>query len=242
MPEQTILAFSGKKQSGKNTSYSCLRLWRAEAQEFSFADSLKRVCIDVLGLEEWQAYGTDTEKNSLVPHLLWENFPVTVLKSGHIVDPVDSCMDSCIAKGLLGDAVEEGYEPRTGPMTAREVLQYWGTEIFRKQYNQVWADACIRKIRKSQCKLAVITDCRFPNELEAVQNAGGKVIRLTRNVFPNDKHPSETALDAEVFDHSRFDAVLDNAELELTEQCEELYGLLRRWDIVSAKTVKRFHV
>lgn len=286
---QIIIAFAGKKQAGKNTSYSCIRLWRPEAQEFSFADSLKRMCIDILGLEEWQVYGTDEQKNTPISHLLWDNFPIPAYDVtngnrvfiGHpngmackynplacataTLGPNESFGDSVALKQSLQisfDSQSAGiatlkqfeYDPniawhdgdklyrKRGPMTAREVLQYYGTEIFRHQYHNVWADACIRKIRKSQCQLAIITDCRFPNEVDSVQAAGGKVVKLTKVVFPDDKHPSETALDAEHFDQGRFDAILDNAEMDVPTQCEALYALLRRWGIVNAKHVSRIHV
>lgn len=288
MQDQVIVGVSGRKQAGKNTSYSCIRLWRPEAQDFSFADSLKRMCIDVLGLEEWQVYGTDEQKNTFVPHLLWENFPLPVYDTkghgpGFIGYPngqrwkaaysPELCGDGIAADPALmknvtfspqpaefdwhgGDGIQfkfkddpdvawhDGVElcRSRGPMTARQVLQYWGTEIFRKAYHQVWADACIRKIRKSGCSLAVITDCRFPNEVEAIQQAGGKVIKLTRVVFPDDNHPSETSLDPENFDQGRFDFVLDNAEMDVNQQCEALYGLLRRWGIVEGKKVHRMHI
>lgn len=289
--EQTILGFAGKKQAGKNTSYSCVRLWRPEAQEFSFADSLKRVCIDVLGLEENQAYGTDDDKNTLVPHLLWDNFPLQAwakesggifigqpdnvrFKIQELPPDLHVCGDAIPFKpgtvitnfintySEVNEHICSGvqfpspasYNPnetwndgvkltrKQGPMTAREVLQYWGTEIFRRQYHDVWADACIRKIRKSGCRFAVITDCRFPNEVEAVQKAGGKVIKLTRVVFPDDTHPSETALDPEHFDRNKFDAILHNSEMSVDEQCESLYSILRRWGVVGHKSVKRIHV
>lgn len=281
---QTIIGMAGKKQSGKNTCYSCIRLWRPEAQDFSFASSLKRMAVDILGLEEWQAFGTDEQKNTVVPHLLWENFPLPCYDrddgstyvgypNGFITKPNFYDVAATASFPLISDEVvkfpeypcvppvgkmtfttspipkqEEAWHNgmhlrrKVGPMTSREVLQYWGTEIFRRQYPQVWADACIRKIRKSGCQLAVITDARFPNEVEAVQAAGGKVIRLTRVVYHDDNHPSETALDRENFDWDRFDAVLDNAEMGVDEQCEALYAILRRWGVVDARRVHRIHV
>lgn len=277
--KQVVVGMAGRKQSGKNTSYSCIRLWRPEAQDFSFAESLKRMAVDILGLEENQAFGTDEDKNTIVPHLLWDNFPIpawnqqnsqavfigqpdnrhwpVTIESCHFIpsevnfyNAVDEKFTNCTIDSVTckeydgDDAWDNGVKLRRkrGPMTAREVLQYWGTEIFRKQYADVWADACIRKIRKSGCRLAVITDCRFPNEVEAVQKAGGRVIKLTRVVFPEDRHHSETALDSENFDQSRFDAILDNSEMSIDEQCEALYSLLRRWGVVDSKGVHRIHV
>lgn len=118
-------------------------------------------------------------------------------------------------------------------MTAREVLQYWGTDILRKAYADIWADACIRKIRNSHCSLDVITDCRFPNEVEAVHKAGGKVIRMTRNHNSQDRHSSEISLDKEYFDWGKFDFILDNKEMTLEQQSEALYQLMLEWGVIA---------
>ena len=39
------------------------------------------------------------------------------------------------------------------------------------------------KLRHSQDDV-VISDCRFPNEIRAIKNAGGRVIRVTRGAEP----------------------------------------------------------
>jgi hypothetical protein len=231
---QKIIGLAGRKQSGKNTSFNCMKLWIPDAQEFAFADPLKRMCIDILGLEERQAYGSDADKNEQVPHLLWENFPVPVGIDGKVIDPYRQYLPELL--------YHKEIELKKGPMTARQVLQYWGSEIFRRAYGDVWVDATLRKIRKSGCEFAVITDCRFPNELAAIQEAGGKVIKLTRNIFPNDNHPSETAFDEDKFNQELFDAVLDNRLMDVSDQCESLYAILRRWGYVDKKELGRIHV
>jgi hypothetical protein len=110
-------------------------------------------------------------------------------------------------------------------MTAREVMQYIGTDVFRKVYPNVWADATIRKIKADGTDMAIICDCRFPNEVEAITKAGGKVIRYTRDPL-HDMHSSETALDKENFDWGKFSHVIDNADLTIIEQCTETFDYL----------------
>jgi hypothetical protein len=114
-------------------------------------------------------------------------------------------------------------------MTAREVMQFVGTDIFRNIYSNVWVDATIRKIQEETPELALICDCRFPNEVSGIQDAGGKVIRLTRNSGSDDCHSSETALDEANYDWSNFDAVIDNAGMSLAEQNKAVYDLLAEW-------------
>lgn len=74
-----------------------------------------------------------------------------------------------------------------------------------------------------------------------MQQAGGKVVRLTRHVF-EDEHASEKALDKDVFDWDRFDYVLDNHEMDVAQQCEALYPLLRKWKLIPARKSKRIHI
>jgi hypothetical protein len=48
----------------------------------------------------------------------------------------------------------------------------------------------------------IITDCRFPNEAQAVKDKGGLVIRIDRpGIKPINDHPSEIALDNWKFDY-----------------------------------------
>jgi hypothetical protein len=72
--------------------------------------------------------------------------------------------------------------------------------------------------------LAVIDDCRFPDEIEAVQDAGGKVINLTRSKF-KDNHASESALTG----FTGFDAVIDNEHLSIHETNIEIIQHLDSW-------------
>ena len=110
-------------------------------------------------------------------------------------------------------------------MTAREVLQYIGTDVFRKiQYN-VWADATIRSIHNEDLPLALIADCRFPNEVEAIKKAGGLIIKLNRNKYDS-SHPSETSLDVKNYDHSNFDLVIDNNDMDIGNKNKVIYDFL----------------
>lgn len=194
---------------------------------YSFADTLKqKVCIDVLGLSHGQCYGTDEEKNSLT-HLKWEDMPGIIIptKASEILCDIDGYGEN---PSMLEKAVPNIIVHDEGIMTAREVLQFVGTEIFRKMHSNVWVDALFRQIEKDAPLLAVISDCRFPNEVMAVKEIGGKVIRLTRTI-KEDNHPSETALDRENFDWDIFDCVLDNQNMSTAEQAAALEEILHEW-------------
>jgi hypothetical protein len=69
-------------------------------------------------------------------------------------------------------------------LTPRWVLQYWGTEVARKSFHDdIWIAALENKLLKTTDDV-VISDCRFPNEIEAIKRAGGIVIRVTRGPEP----------------------------------------------------------
>ncbi len=91
--------------------------------------------------------------------------------------------------------------------TSREFQQFIGTEVGRNLVsNSVWTDAGLRDAE--QFEKAVISDVRFPNEVDAIHEKGGIVIRVERdqavaNEFSN--HPSETAIDT-----LAVDVVIDN--------------------------------
>jgi len=69
-------------------------------------------------------------------------------------------------------------------ITPRWVLQYWGTEVVRKGFNDdMWVASLENRLRKSTDDI-VITDCRFPNEIKAIRNAGGRVVRIKRGSEP----------------------------------------------------------
>jgi hypothetical protein len=70
-------------------------------------------------------------------------------------------------------------------LTPRWVLQYWGTEVCRQNFhNDIWVASVENKLRQTTDNV-VITDCRFPNELFAIKNAGGKTIRVERGNQPS---------------------------------------------------------
>ena len=140
-----IIAFAGRKQSGKTTCSECVMKYTNGSNQpynttkiYNFADPLKQdICMNILGLTYDQCYGTDMDKNTLTD-IQWDD----------------------------------------QKLTAREVMQIVGTDIFRKLKNNVWADATINKIAQTEGSLAIIADCRFPNEVDAIKQAGGIVIKL----------------------------------------------------------------
>ena len=69
-------------------------------------------------------------------------------------------------------------------LTPRLVLQLWGTEVCRRNFHDdIWIASLENKLRNSKDDI-VISDCRFPNEIKSIRNAGGIVVRVTRGLEP----------------------------------------------------------
>jgi hypothetical protein len=117
-------------------------------------------------------------------------------------------------------------------LTAREVMQVVGTDIFRKMKKDVWASSTIVKIKNEQPELAIIADCRFPNEVEAIRGAGGLVIKLERNPYNSD-HDSETALDEINYSPSNFDFIIYNDNMTIPEQNNAILRFLKNKKVLS---------
>jgi hypothetical protein len=70
-------------------------------------------------------------------------------------------------------------------LTPRWVLQYWGTEVCRKGFHDdIWIASLENKLRNSRDNI-VISDCRFPNEIESLKRAGGNIVWVQRGNLPD---------------------------------------------------------
>jgi hypothetical protein len=69
-------------------------------------------------------------------------------------------------------------------LTPRWILQYWGTDVCRNHFHDdIWIASLENKMRKTTDNI-VISDVRFPNEIKAIHNAGGIVVRIKRGPEP----------------------------------------------------------
>ena len=203
-----ILGFAGKKQSGKNTCCNFLQMLKFHeygvCKNASLSEEGHILVSDLFGET---VSGSDwiplTEEYVDISQLL-ENFGACkiyafadVLKE-FAVDVLGLEHNQVYGTNeeknspthLLWENMPTGNNK--GPMTGREVLQYFGSDICRKMYENIWFDACIRRIRKDNPDLALISDVRFPNEIKGVQDEGGIVFGLPRDIVNGkDTHSSE---------------------------------------------------
>ena len=124
-------------------------------------------------------------------------------------------------------------------LTPRWILQYWGTEVCREHFHDdIWIAALQSRLAK-RSDHTVISDVRFPNEIKAIKEQGGRIVWIQRGVIPhwydiackankgdtkaqhwltdNAIHASETS-----WAGADFDAVINN-----NNRIDELYSALK---------------
>lgn len=216
--EPFVIALNGVRGSGKDTVGRLLH----EAYGFgmtSFAAPLKQMAQIAFPFSDEQLHGPTLMREVMLPE-----FPFT--------GPCLKCGESL----LLHDGPDGSYWPGVdgAPPTpsnehyvctkcgekypvcinARLALKSLGTEWGRRLFKNIWVAAALANIRTSTQRLGtnrwVITDCRFPNEIDAVRRQGGIVVRLLRKWDDDigETHASETEM--KTVPHDRVDFLLDN--------------------------------
>jgi len=255
---QKILAFSGAKQSGKSTRVNFLHGYEMKRndiiKQFEVNDNgqliVNAVFTDEKGetTEGMGVLAVDREdfefatyaSQSIWPYVRSYNF-ATPLKRVcmNVFDLThEQCYGTDEEKNTHTNIMWKNLpgEPRSRKkVTAREFLQFFGTDICRRIKPDVWTSICINDIVDGESDFAIIGDCRFENEVDAVQEAGGKVIRLTRKPH-DDTHESEVNLD----NYEGFDFVLDNANMTIDECNKQLLDILIDWRWIESTGAKQF--
>jgi len=104
-------------------------------------------------------------------------------------------------------------------------MQIVGTDMFRNFFDDdIWVNATFRNIKKEGCKIVLISDVRFPSEIEGIIRNNGTVVRLLRDICEKDIHASETALDH--FDFNCDNCIIfDNKEMGIKQQNQAMAPL-----------------
>lgn len=178
-------------------------------KRYSFAGELKSMCVDLFDIPHECVYGIDEQKNQLQEHLRWENMPRFQNMNLMVKMPIDA---------------KKSWDWREGPMTAREFMQFFGTDVMRKIWEPIWINRTIKKISQENPLLAVIDDMRFTDELLKVKEHWGDLsmcVGLTRKV-KEDSHSSENA-DPVI---NACDLIIDNSTMTINEVSKELISNL----------------
>lgn len=121
--------------------------------------------------------------------------------AGPIYDAVAAITGLSVAQ-LQDRSRKEATLPWLGK-SPRELLQTLGTEWGRESVHpEIWVRTAMR--RAAACQLAVITDCRFVNEAQAIRRAGGVVWQVRRQAAGlggnAGQHASEAGIPEELID------------------------------------------
>lgn len=243
-----VIGISGRKQSGKNTAANYINgqiLSDLGMINNFFINTDGQLVINTLDSDGNKGYGIldvtrkDKEFISYAEKELWP-----YIKIYHFADTLKDMSinlfnlsynqvygtddDKNTPTKILWENVPCSLNNKSGPMTAREFLQYFGTDIVRKINTNAWTESAINKIITEDSKIAIIPDVRFPNEVDAIKKIGGSVIRLTRSK-DNSNHKSEKELDRENYDWSNFDFVIDNNDISIEDFCVKLDKINFLW-------------
>ena len=219
-----IIAISGKKQSGKDTTAKIL-------QFLAYVDQLNAQAKEHGETIELPSYLEFLEFNDAVTQ------PIQVKKFAgklkNIVAELLNCDISNLESEDFKNSKIEYLSTNDKIITPRYLLQYLGTDVLRNSINEdIHVNALLNDIKSSQnanILAFVITDLRFRNELEAIKKHGGLTIRLNRNeankIVSNSQHESETALD-----NAQFDITIDNNGTfeELFLKVQKVYEVFRK--------------
>jgi len=223
----SIIGVNGKIGSGKDTVGKIIQYLTSEYRDkYNFIEWQDRV----------ENYGSSTHSKFEVKKFAGKLKTIASLLTGI---PVEMFEDQDFKKTDLSNEwvyVKPGYPARN--MSVRELLQKLGTEAMRDGlHTNVWCNALFSdyvKIEdKSSRKLAkifaypnwIITDMRFPNEMEAVVERKGITIRVHRDLYNGNAHissiphASETALDNTEFD---YEIINDGSIKDLIEKVKQI--------------------
>ena len=157
----------------------------------------------IIGLSGYAQTGKDTIANHLVEHHGFTRvaFADPIREAVYALDP--SINDIPELQGIslqwIVDRMGWDFVKVDSPQT-RRLLQRFGTEVGRNLWGEnFWVDKAMATASKHD--RVVITDVRYPNEYQAIKDAGGNVWRVEKpGIQAINAHASETALDGFFFD------------------------------------------
>lgn len=236
-----IIGISGTKQAGKNTVANFIngkvlkQIEMISDFKINLDGQLEIKTLDSSGHQGWGIFDVTRKDKDFIEYAdlnLWPH-----IKIYHFADCLKKmCIDLFDLEPQQVYGTDDDKNTQTpysingwkNKMTAREFLQYLGTDVMRKIKDTIWVDYTIKTILKEKSEIALIPDVRFPNEVEAIHKAGGIVLRLTRNPYASDHH-CETALSREKYDWANFDYIIDNNDSHIDKLIKDLEKINYLW-------------
>jgi hypothetical protein len=157
----------------------------------------------ILGLAGYARSGKDTAGNALA-ELGWKRiaFADVLREFVYRLNPLIMSEWGKVTqlKWIIDEYGWDGYKRTQWADGVRDMLQVCGTECGRELISpNIWVDATFNRMEPDG--KYVISDVRFPNEVRAIEERGGFMLRIARpGVGPANGHKSETMLDNYTFD------------------------------------------
>jgi len=177
MEHLKIIGLLGKARAGKDTVGKML----CEIDKgaiMAYADKLKQIVVEMFEAPLEDLYTPEgKDKKTTFDSLLCPECHSTSVELLDIPDSLPKA--ACKLCGTVGDR-----NVFASKWTNRTILQYLGTEGFRKIDPNVWVRYALKQARQhlsvTENKFVVITDCRFKSEASAILAVGGEVWRVKR--------------------------------------------------------------
>lgn len=148
----------------------------------------------IVGIAGLAGAGKDTFAEMLIEELKKANVSVGTYAFALPVKHVASYVFGLDDKDVNTQAGKKAVSKHGYSLTHREILQKVGTESFRDVFNdQIWIDFAKRSMEDREEVFTIITDLRFPNELQFVKDNGisVRIDAKERNNIVVPDHPSE---------------------------------------------------
>lgn len=160
----------------------------------------------IIGLSGYARSGKDEAAKALVAMGFQRTaFADKLREFLYALNPIVDVYSQYRVQDVIDEYGWDGYKETSWGPEIRELLQRLGTDCGRELIGDtVWIDATLGRFENPCSHMVdlVVTDCRFPNEAEAIKRRGGVVVRIERpGVGPANSHASETSLDNWDFDH-----------------------------------------
>ncbi len=200
-----IIALGGQKQNGKSTASKLISeringAFKPDVKIFSFAKRIKDMCVAFTGLDPRHFYGTEKDKEEAIP----------------------------ASRIVFSDLLRISQHQYVSGTTGRQLMQMIADATRAQFGDDIFTQLLACDIFNSQCKVAIIDDLRFENELSFIRKSFDNVIaiKVVRRSIGKpfaivDNHNSENSMP----DDKKFDQIWKNFSIKgLTKDVEKLVG------------------
>ena len=232
MKNKNLISVSGRIGSGKDTVAQMIINLNSEYKIKKFAGKLKQITSILTGADIGSLEDQEFKKKYIGDEwgMTYREFLQKIGTEGLR----NGLHENVWVNALFADYVRSGYSLNIRLLQNENLLPIDLIKKIDDEYNSDWVlyakknnlkKGAISQVDRSKW---IITDTRFKNELQAVQDRGGICIRLTRNDDVYSNHPSETDLD----NITSWDWVIDNKSLSIEETRVEVSNMLEHFKII----------